>query len=756
MKIARLILSTVLLLVGMTAAAQVSMRTNPNARNNGGNYQNYNEDQGRIDAGSNHMSWGRDTTKAGSTKEVPIGVFQWVLDERLGTVIPAENNDTVHHRFQNWHLTDGMNGEYNILGNAGSPRLSRIYMHRNADRQFIFLNPYSYFLGGLQDFRFSNTLSPITNLAYHKVGNRVNGQERVRAYFASNISKVAGIGFKLDYLYGRGYYNQQANSQFGGTVFGYYRGDRYEMHAWVNANHSKMGENGGIENDEYILNPMSFPQKYGSRDIPTNLTDTWNRNDNQVYYLTHRFNMGFERDIEVPDSLKPKMPSERELLAQLKDSIRQVLQTDSVQRLIVLDSLRNKWQASLITPQEFVPVSSIIHTFQVKNLQHTFYTKSNPGNYFANNFYGSPSSVRDISKALSVRNTVGLALREGFQKWAAMGLTAFATHEMRTFQLPVMLEEPRANPDSMGVKRYVENSVSVGGELARAQGDLLHYNIHGEAVVLGKTDFGQFNVDGNLDLNFGIGKKDTLSFEAHGLVERTTPGFFYRHYHSQFSWWDNNDLKKEFRTRVEGTLRNKRTKTAITVGLENVKNYTYFAMQKTLIGKDSTSIIPADFRQDVGVMQYGKNIQIFSVSLKQDIKAGPFCWDNEVTYQKSSNQTALPLPTVNVYSNMYLKFCFAKVLNVEVGGDVRYWTKYYAPDYAPAINQFVVQDANFTRIQTGNYPVVNVYANMHLKHCRIYVAMNHVNAGHGHMFWAPHYAMDPRAFHFGVSWNFFN
>ena len=45
---------------------------------------------------------------------------------------------------------------------------------------------------------------------------------------------------------------------------------------------------------------------------------------------------------------------------------------------------------------------------------------------------------------------------------------------------------------------------------------------------------------------------------------------------------------------------------------------------------------------------------------------------------------------------------------------------------------------------------------MHLKHCRLYLTVNHVNEGDGHAFWAPHYPIDPLTFHFGVSWNFFN
>ncbi len=713
-----------------------------------GSASTYSEESGDISSGTNRMTWGRDTTD-GHGFEVPIGVTQWTVNERLGSIIPAENKDTAVHMFQYFNETNGYNGEYNILGNLGSPRLSRIYLHRETGREHQFLWPYDFFIGGLHDFRFSNTLSPLTNLAYHKVGNKTNGEERVRAYFATNINKVSGIGMKFDYLYGRGYYNNQANSQFGGTLFGYYLGDRYNLHAYVNYNHFKMAENGGIENDAYITDPQSFPRSYGSKDIPTLLAETWNRNQNEDAFLTQRYNIGFEREIEIADSLKPKMPGDNDLLNQLNDSIRQILSTDSLRRAIALDSLRTAWTASQIIPTEFIPVTSIIHTLKINNLRHTYYAYDTPDTYYTNQYYGSLTDVKDRTKALSVRNTLGIAMREGFSKWAQMGIAAFATHELTSYTLPQLTDT------ILGRQRYTENDFAVGGEISRTQGKLIHYNINGEFSVLG-DDVGDFNVDGTVNLDLPIGKRDTLQVEAHAFVKNEEADFYFNHYHSQFCWWDNEDLSKEFKARIEGKLSLPRIGTSVHVGFENIKNLTYYAMQNTLTGADATSTLSGDYSHDVAVRQASENIQVFSASLSQNLAFGPFHWDNEVTFQTSSNQDILPLPKLSLYSNIYLGFRIARVLNVELGGDLRYFTRYYAPDYSPAIGQFATQDATLPRVSIGNYPLVNVYVNLHIKHCRIYVAMKHVNAGSGRMFWAPHYPMDPRGIHFGVSWNFFN
>lgn len=81
--------------------------------------------------------------------------------------------------------------------------------------------------------------------------------------------------------------------------------------------------------------------------------------------------------------------------------------------------------------------------------------------------------------------------------------------------------------------------------------------------------------------------------------------------------------------------------------------------------------------------KYGGSVQVFSARLNQNFKFGILHWDNEVAYQKTSNQDILPLPDLSAYSNLYIVFRIAKVLRVQLGGDVRYFTEYYAPDYAP-------------------------------------------------------------------------
>ena len=697
----------------------------------------------------NSTSWGRDTTR-GKQKVLPIGVFQWKIDKRLGTVIPAENTDTAVHNFQNWKMQDGMTGSYSHIGNTGSARLSRIFMDRKEDRDFIFLTPLDYFRNGVADFMFTNTKSPITNIAYHSCGNKQNGEDRVRGNFATNINKISGIGFCLDYNYARGYYSNQQNSQFGAILYGYYRGDRYNMHAYINANHMKNAENGGLVDDSYITEPWKYQQKFGSKDIPVNLYSTWNRNDDQNYYLTHRYNMGYDREIVVPDSLKPQPPTDSELLYELDDSIRVVLSSDSVARKLAIDSLRTKWENELVKPTEFVPVASIIHTFQMRNLDHTFFDQGNNSGFYTNKYWGGSGDIMDITNVMSVRNTIGLAMNEGFRKWVKMGLTFFATHEYRKYAQPVHM------PDTAYQSNDSEHEVLIGAEIRKAEGKTLHYNANGEFCLVG-PNVGDFNIQAEGDLNFRLGKRDTATFVVRANIQNQKPTYLLRNYKNAYVHWDNNNLSRQFRTGLQGEIRYSRTRTRLRFGWENLTNYTYLAMENTLKpGASIGSVVPGDYTHSVAVRQSDASVQVFTASISQDLVWKFLGWENEVTFQHSTNQDVLPLPSVNIYSNLYLHFRIAKVLRVQLGGDIRFFTSYYAPDYFGAVGQFAVQDANNPRMKIGKYPIVNVYANLHLKHCRIYVNAAHVNAGSGNMFLAPHMPMNPLTINFGVSWNFFN
>ena len=644
--------------------------------------------------------------------DVPVDLNQWTLSARFGDVRP-EPVDTLWDYYQNDHLNEGLRGEFNHLGNLGAPRLSRIFFNREERTQQFFTDMYGQFYLKPDQFRFTDTKSPYTNLSYYSAGDKLTGDDHFKAYFAVNANKRFGIGFLADYLYGRGQYNSQSTAYFNASLYSYYRGERYQAYFLGSRYHMKQAENGGITDDRYITDPLEMAEgerTYDPDNIPTIMDRTWNRNENWNFYLTHRYSLGFYRDVE-PDTTQANTSAD----------------TTAVEDL-----------------REFVPVTSFIHTAEVNTNEHSFISYQEPSKYYLHNYM--PYDSLDKTTYLSVKNTFAIATQEGFSKWAQAGLTAFITHEYRRFSLPdTLIGSTREYRH-----KYTENVLSVGGRLLRTQGRTLHYDVTGETVIAG-DDLGQFSIEGRGDLNFRL-FKDTVRLDVHAYMKNLNPAFYFRHYHSHHYWWDNDDMDKIFRTRIEGGLKIDKTRTLLRVGVENIKNYTYFAnTSQPVTGSD------VKWLNAVQATQCSDNIQIFTARLSQDFKLGIFHLDNEVTYQKSSNNTVIPLPELSLYHNFYLQFKLAKVLSMQLGADVRFFTKYTAPDYAPALGQFVQQN-QADKVEIGGYPFVNVYLNAHLKRTRFYVMMYHVNQGMGdaNYFLAPHYPINPRTLQLGLSWNFFD
>ena len=680
-------------------------------------------------------------------QSIPPKLYMWQLSETLGnrTIVPA---DTLALNFQNTNLVGGMTGEYNFLGNLGSPRLSRIFFNRQDDEPTLFMAPYSSFFVRPDQVFFTNSNVPYTNLTYYKAGNKVNGEERFKSYFSVNVNKRLAFGFNFDYLYGRGYYANQSTSHFNAGLFGSYIGERYQIQAVYNNFFMKMNENGGIANDGYITRPDTMAEgkkEYSSTTIPVKMEQTSNRNKDFYIYLTQRYRLGFKRRVlkeeaqnnSVQQRFSPAAPttSIASSIAPADSLATGSLATDSLPANnlamgdnLSLDSLNSNHALPEDTNfvEEFVPVTSFIHTFKIERARHKYQSVSTPDE---NAYYNKQGVSRDSTTAFSVKNVFGIALLEGFNRYAKAGLTGYISHKFSRYDL--------MNADSMTVDRFTEQEIYVGGELAKRQGKTLHYSIDGEVGIMDKA-MGQFRVNGNMDLNFRLWK-DTVNLIVRGFVKNTLPSFYMRHYHSNLHVWDNDNMEKEFRTRVEGELNIDRWGTNLRAGVENVKNYTYL----------NQKAVPE---------QNSGNIQILSATLKQNFRAGIFHLDNEVTWQKSSNETVLPLPQFSVYSNLYLLTKLAKkVLTVQLGADVRYFTKYNAPAYTPSIQQFHLQPEN-DQVEIGGYPIVNVYANLHLKRTRLFAMYSHVNQGMGtrNSFLVPHYPINPNLLRIGVSWNFYD
>lgn len=723
-----------------------------------------------------------------SHKEVPKGLRVWTIDNRFGDRT-EQQPDTLQHLFMNTIFTTGKYGEYNTTGNLGAPRISRIATDRNYTSSFDMLEPYGFFITPPSDLRFTNTLSPITNLTFNTCGDRTDGEDHLKALFATNINKEAGIGFKFDYVYGRGYYQNQSTALFDYTMWGSYIGERYQAHLSMSFDHMKTTENGGITNDDYITHPEATTETYSTSEIPVLLSNNWNRTNAFHATLSHRYNIGFykkvpmtEQEIEArrfairaekekaekeklnqknaiekkvnrPNTMTSGRPADAAVVGDLPtDSIKEVIKRIAEQKRLEKDSLLAQADTTAVdtswTKDEYVPVTSFIHTMKLDNYRRTYIAYTSPTDLYLNKYaFGgyetAGDSIYDKTTHFNLRNVFAISLLEGFNKYIPMGAKVFAAHDFRRYSLPTLGSE--------AMESFIENNFGIGGQLIKSTGNTLHYQLTGEFTVVG-SNIGDILIDGDGELNLKLSKRDSVNIALKAFYHLTDPSFYKRVYHSKHFWWDKDGMAKQMQTHIEGTFSVSRTHTSLRAAYDNFQNLSYLGVSNNRNSDGGVTDYTVNSRQS------SKNISLFTLELQQNFRLGILNWENRITYQKSTDDDILPVPALNVWSNLYLNFRIARVLGVHFGVDARYFTEYYAPEYVPQLSQYAVQENESVKTKIGNYPIVNVYCNFRLKQCRFFVMMSHINAGSGNRnyFLTPHHPLNERILRFGLNWTFYN
>jgi hypothetical protein len=376
--------------------------------------------------------------------------------------------------------------------------------------------------------------------------------------------------------------------------------------------------------------------------------------------------------------------------------------------------------------KQFIPVSSIIYTVDYKEKKKNFYSTGTLTDDYYNqiDFFKDGRPVNDSTSYRSLSNTFALSLREGFSNWAKFDLTAFLTYDIHSF----------TTMDSVSLDNEEKQStVYIGGELSKQAGKILRYRVQGRQGILG-NNFGDLTVSGNIETRIPI-RGDTASIGANAFIKNLTPTYYENHYRSKYFWWDNK-FEKVTKVFVGGNIDIPQTKTNFGLGVENIGNYIYF---------DKTGY----------PQQCNENIQVLGIFLNQNFKWKALHWDNQLAYQKSGKSDILPLPDFTAYSSLYVHFQIAKVLTIQMGVNAHYWTKYYAPAYEPATQQFKLQD----EVKVGNYPLLGGFLNCHLKQTRFFVEYYNASAlfiSPPEYFSLPHYPVNPTVLKLGVSINFIN
>ena len=640
-----------------------------------------------------------ETSSHSHTQNIEPQVYSWKLIEPLGFQESAVV-DTNYINYSLQSIPSALSPAYATTGNLGGPGINMIFTERSSMSDFFFKDALEAWLPSQSKMRYYNSRIPLTFLSYNFGGGRYNSQDRLNAVFSGNVNKRLQIGALADYLYSKGSYDNQAAKCFTWGFSTSYIGDRFDIQAYHYHYNLLNKENGGITDDRYITNPEEMQGGSTSIDpknIPTQLNRASNRNKGTDVYINGRYKLGFWKDITTEE--------------------------DTVDRM------------------EFVPVTAIIYTFNWKEGKHRFRnTNASQDQSFWENTYLDEDGTQDHTAYSSVSNTVGLSLLEGFNKYAKFGLSAYATFDLRSYKQnadsALFLEDRGSLTDYDGpipIEKKKDGRLTIGAQLTKQQGSILHYGATGELGVSGRTA-GDVLLDGHAETRIPLGR-DSLNVNVRGRFTNSTPSYFAENYISNHFIWENN-FGKTRRVKVGGDIAFPLTKTRISADVENIQNLVYF----------NNECLPT---------QYGGNIQVVTFQLYQDLAYRALHWNNRVIWQKTSDKAVLPMPSIAINSNLYVLFKIARVLSVQMGVDCDFYTKYKAYGYQPATMTFYTQD----EVECGGFPFMNAYLNMKLGRTRFYVMMSHVNQGlfgKPDYFSLPNYPLNPRRFQLGLSIEFRN
>lgn len=621
-------------------------------------------------------------------------MVSWTLDAQTGDRI-YQTPDTLLYNYQQTTIPDGYSVATGFLAPLGSPVFSKIFSERKETDHFLFNDAYYPYTKSPLRHIFMNTRVPYARLNYETApfnfGSSSSTQEQ----------RFSGL----------------LTSNFGKALNVGFEADIMSARGFYNSQatkHNNFGIFGNYLSDRFEAHAFA------------NLGD-----------ITHFENGGITDDtfITEPESKTQNFTS-RDIPVKFTNTWNRVHNNQffvsgryNLGYMETPDSLHK-------SHSEFVPVASVIVSSHYREQYRRFLSydtifvdvegvrMQRIDQFYADRFYDG--AVDDSTRFSSFKNTVALSLREGFRPWVKFGLTAFLEYDLRNYS---MISDAQTGERTS----HRESAVTLGGVLNKQQGDNLLFNLRADLGVLG-ANLGEFRALGNVETGFDIaGKRTTLSAEAY--IKNLKPKYLEEHYHSKYFWWDKNlgDIRRVY---VGGKLHIPFTNTTLSAGVENVQNYIYFDENKQLA-------------------QESGNVQVLTARVQQALSLGIFHWDNELVYQTSANENVIPVPTLSLYSNMYLKAKIVNELTLQFGVDAHYHTLYYAQGYEPALLQFYNQREK----QVGNYPISTVYANMHLKQTRFFLM--YYNAASS--FWKPReyfslpgYPVNPTVLRFGISVNLHN
>ena len=543
-----------------------------------------------------------------------------------------------------------------------------------------------------------NTKTPYTELSY--AGNLLNSETQsnddIRIFTTQNILPSLNVTLEFKTYGGAGVIKNQKGRNKTGYVGGNYIGKKYLLHTGLIWNSVNRAENGGI-----LDNTMVRDTTVDVREIDVALSTANNKYTKRTVFLDQTY--------RIPFSFIEDWKHRNDTAWVKKDT----LDKDLTSAFIGTESewsVYNKMYTDAVNSSDLAGRA-----------------------FYHDKFYINPTKSADSLHTVRLDNRVFLRFQPWHEDAVVSKVEGGIGDRYQTFYAPQKggyIRKPQS------VKW---NSVYA---YAGAEGRLNRYLAWD---ALGKLNFagaeaGDFLIAANAKFSvfpFRRHPQSPISLTGRFSTSLKEPDFYEQHLYANHYKWDN-DFSKTSTTKIEAALDIPHWRLHASAGYALLANNIYH---------DTLGVI----------RQNGEAMSIFTAALRKDFKLGILRLDNRALFQLSSKPDVVPLPKLVLNLRWYLQFPIVRedVLQMQVGVDARYNTKWYAPGFNPVTGTFYNQNEE----QYGATPYFDAFINMQWKQACIFIKME--NAGKGwpmeqhDYFSAHHYIHPPRVIKVGIYWPFY-
>ena len=264
-------------------------------------------------------------------------------------------------------------------------------------------------------------------------------------------------------------------------------------------------------------------------------------------------------------------------------------------------------------------------------------------------------------------------------------------------------------------------------------------NLFKSAKITGKAQVitagyhaGDFYIEGQWKQFLGIEKKNwgLLKFDIN--VNRQSPSWFEEYYYSNNFRWNN-----DFDASISYLIKCSYELPFITIGLKQstIDNYIYF-------GTDSKP------------KQYSGTLSVSSLYSTFNLNFNKLEMIGFASLQTTNNDDIVHLPTFQAKFKIAYNITLVKNNSMmQPSIAVKYFTKYYADAYMPALRTFYLQN----EVQVGNYPYIDLCVTFKIKRANMYVLYTNMYSltNDNRYMTTPHYPIRDSRLCLGISWRLY-